>query len=189
MALWGASANNEKKPEYLTDEEKRDCYATEQGWVYKQPDGTEEILVAIGNLEGSNSSTGIGAPQVTEIYLTTRESDDANVVLNVIWNEKVYVETDIPYIQLTGNAEFTGDGKADFVISSNGSNETVFTYVPVAGDNVGELVLDTDINLNGGTIKDGSNTDAILSIDTAGANGSVDVRPDLTSESVIVPVE
>lgn len=186
MPLWGASANNEKKPVYLTTAEKRDCYADERGWIFKQSDGTEEILVAIGGLEGSNTSTGIGAPQVTEIYLTTRSSNTANVVLNVIWNEKVYVETAIPYIVITGNNAFTGDGYADFDISSNGSNKTTFTYVPVSGDDVGELVLDTDITLNGGTITDGSNTAAIISLDTAGANGSIDVRPDITSEIVIV---
>ena len=33
MSLWGASTTDESKPKYLTDEEKRDCYADSTGWT------------------------------------------------------------------------------------------------------------------------------------------------------------
>jgi len=64
MSLWGASTTDESKPKYLSDQEKRDCYATEEGWV-KVTRGTggragrvhEEILVAIGELSGGTAGT------------------------------------------------------------------------------------------------------------------------------------
>ena len=64
MSLWGASTTNESKPKHLSDAEKRDVYATEEGWV-KRTTGTggranrvhEEILVAIGDLSGGTSTT------------------------------------------------------------------------------------------------------------------------------------
>jgi len=34
MALWGISANvDEAKPKWLTDEQKKNVYATDRGWV------------------------------------------------------------------------------------------------------------------------------------------------------------
>ena len=57
MSLWGATTTDESKPKHLTDVEKRDVYATDEGWV-KRTAGTggranrvhEEILVAILNI-------------------------------------------------------------------------------------------------------------------------------------------
>ena len=64
MSLWGASTTDESKPKHLTDAEKRDVYATNEGWV-KRTTGTgdragrvhEEILVAISDLAGGTSAT------------------------------------------------------------------------------------------------------------------------------------
>ena len=50
--LWGINTSDENKPSWLTTEEKENCYATQAGWVYKHPDGTEEVLVAIAGLAG-----------------------------------------------------------------------------------------------------------------------------------------
>ena len=66
MSSWGASTTDESKPKFLTDEEKRDVYATDQGWV-KRTTGTgdragrvhEEILVAIGELSETLAEANI----------------------------------------------------------------------------------------------------------------------------------
>ena len=60
MGSWGATTTDESKPKYLTDEEKRDCYATDRGWTVPaggNPDGEREVLVAIGGLSGGQSAT------------------------------------------------------------------------------------------------------------------------------------
>ena len=33
MSSWGASTSDESKPKYLTDVEKRDCFANNTGWT------------------------------------------------------------------------------------------------------------------------------------------------------------
>ena len=46
MASW-----NKNKPEWLTEEEKKNCVATPRGWVLKRANGSEELLVAIRGLK------------------------------------------------------------------------------------------------------------------------------------------
>ncbi len=33
MPLWGATDSDESKPKFLTDEQKKQCFATKSGWV------------------------------------------------------------------------------------------------------------------------------------------------------------
>ena len=59
---WGTTAADDtNKPFWLTASEKENTYATASGWVYKQPSGNEEVLVAIRDLAdtlGSANLTG-----------------------------------------------------------------------------------------------------------------------------------
>ena len=67
MSLWG----NDIKPKNLTDAEKKEVYATKQGWVREagailsgngNTSADPEVLVAISNL-----SANMGAANITEI--------------------------------------------------------------------------------------------------------------------------
>ena len=69
MSLWGAE--NEKKPVWLTAEEKENCYATERGWVLKHANGVEEVLVAIANLNTRTGQTSLSSISVYAKKYTT----------------------------------------------------------------------------------------------------------------------
>ena len=69
MPLWGATDSDESKLKFLTDEQKKQCFATKSGWVLENgaltgndnPNADPEILVAIGEL-----ATSIGSADITE---------------------------------------------------------------------------------------------------------------------------
>src|SRR5210317_2642541 len=96
MSLWG----NDIKPKNLTDEEKKEVYATSQGWVREagsvlsgndNPNADPEVLVAIGGL-----ATNMGAADITEIeFVTTSIGAGAggNIDIRVRFNESVDVDT------------------------------------------------------------------------------------------------
>ena len=167
MSLWGASTTDESKPKYLTDEEKRDCYATKKGWV-KSTTGTggragrvqEEILVAIGDLHGGSSQTaGLAKGTISSVNWNTTafdKSDGGTISVTVNYNEQVDV---------TGTPQFTvtNDTPARNVVldyaSGTGTNRLTFTKAIAANNaatNAGD-VLSLGANavaLNGGTVKD-----------------------------------
>lgn len=47
MALW----SKKEKPSWLTEEQKKNCIATEAGWVLKHANGRKELLVAVRGLK------------------------------------------------------------------------------------------------------------------------------------------
>jgi len=49
MALWGKTGVATDKPKYLTTAQKANTALTAEGWVYTQPGGLEEVLIAMGN--------------------------------------------------------------------------------------------------------------------------------------------
>lgn len=51
MALWGRTSADADKPKWLTDAQKADTELTEAGWVFTQPNGTKELLVALGDAD------------------------------------------------------------------------------------------------------------------------------------------
>ena len=80
MGLWGTSADaTTNKPKNRTtdtnsDYAKKDVFANNMGWVRRagtaasgndNADAQEEVLVAIGDLAGVSSSTGLKAPTIT----------------------------------------------------------------------------------------------------------------------------
>lgn len=173
MSLWGASTTDESKPKYLSDAEKRDVYATDQGWV-KRTTGTggragrvhEEILVAIGELSGT-ARLAAGTISSTRFITTTLgAAAGAPFSAEVIFNEKVDVVT----AGGTPTMTITNDTPARNVTlnyaSGTGTNRLTFTAT-VAADatTVGDelSVAANSVALNSGTIKDaGTNTNSVL---------------------------
>ena len=165
MPLWGATDSDESKPKFLTDEQKKQCFATKSGWVLENgaltgndnPNADPEILVAIGEL-----ATSIGAADITEIEFITTAFDVSNggtLQVRVRFNEEVDV---------TGTPQLTvvNDTNANHTLSyasGSGTNELVFSLTIAAGNAATDAddVLSIGANamaLNGGTVKDTGTT-------------------------------
>ena len=166
MSLWGASTTNESKPKHLSDAEKRDVYATEEGWV-KRTTGTggranrvhEEILVAIGDLAGGTSATAsLGTGTISSINWNISafdKSEGGTLSVTVNYNEEVTV-TGTPQLTVVNNA------KANHTLSyasGTGTNRLIFTLAIGAANAATDAgnVLSVGANamaLNSGTVKD-----------------------------------
>ena len=159
MSLWG----NDIKPKNLTDAEKKEVYATKQGWVREagsilsgngNTSADPEVLVAISNL-----SANMGAANITQIeFVTTSfdKSDGGNIDVRVRFNEPVTV-TGTPQVTITNDTP-SRNLTADY-LSGSTTNELIFRETIAAANaatNAGD-VLSIAANataLNGGTIKD-----------------------------------
>ena len=159
MSLWG----NDIKPKNLSDAEKKEVYATKQGWVREagsvlsgngNTSADPEVLVAISNL-----SANMGAANITQIeFVTTSfdKSDGGNIDVRVRFNEPVTV-TGTPQLTITNDTP-SRNLTADY-LSGSTTNELIFRETIAAANaatNAGD-VLSIGANataLNGGTIKD-----------------------------------
>jgi hypothetical protein len=171
MSLWGASTTDESKPKHLSDAEKRDVYATNEGWV-KRTTGTgdranrvhEEILVAIGELSGGVSGTKkLAAGTISSTrFITTSLGAAAGgpFSVEVIYNEKVDV-TGTPLLTVTNDTPSRNVTLS--YASGTGTNRLTFTAT-VAADatTVGDVLsVGADAITAAGTIQDaGTNTDS-----------------------------
>ena len=87
MGLWGTDADaTDNKPKNLTadtnsDYAKKDVFANKSGWVRRagtaangndNADAQEEVLVAIGDLSGASSTTGLKAPTISSTCTQSR---------------------------------------------------------------------------------------------------------------------
>ncbi len=146
MPLWGKSTTNEAKPRYLSAEDALNTRATTQGWVLKRPDGTDELLVAIGGL-----STSLAAADVTDVFFANTAASyvqgNANSFITVGFNEAVVV-TGSPTIAVAGATPATAT-----YASGSGSNKLLFKFtVPAVAQTLS--IAPQSITLAGGTIKD-----------------------------------
>ena len=181
MGLWGtahASADNKPK-NYPVDENseynKGDIFANNSGWVRKagtaasgndNVNAQEEVLVAIGDLAGTSSTTGLRAPTVTRarfIKGTTANTDltanDANaqVDVEITYDEEVTV-TGTPQLTVANN-DASGGGYGNLTLSyvsgRSTANQLVFSKTSCGIGNTDVLTVGgSNISLNGGTIGD-----------------------------------
>ena len=179
MPLWGATDADESKPKFLTDEQKKTCFATSSGWVLENgaltgndnPNADPEILVAIGDL-----TTSLGSADITEIeFISTAfdQSAGGQIQVRVRFNEAVDVNVSggTPSLAITNGNQGTGSGRgphAAAYASGTGTNELVFSITIAAGQTtiVEDDVLVIGANalaLNSGTIKDaGKSTNSTI---------------------------
>ena len=176
MSLWG----NDVKPKNLTTAEKKEVYATSQGWVREagsvlsgndNANATPEVLVAIGGL-----ATNMGAANITEIEWissTFDKSAGGTLSARVRFNEAVDVVTTggTPTLSVTNGNQGTGTGRGPHALayaSGTGTNELVFSLAIGAANAATEaddvLVFGANpLALNSGTIKDkGTATNATI---------------------------
>ena len=104
MPLWGSSATPDattNKPKYLSTDKnspyrKTEAFATQAGWVTRGPatgndnaDAQPEVLVAIGDLAGATSSTGLEHPTMTKYTIVTKADHGTsnNIVFEIAYDE------------------------------------------------------------------------------------------------------
>ena len=181
MGLWGtahASASNkpkDKPTDENSDYKKQTIYATNAGWVRQAGtaangnDNTSadpEVLVAIGDLAGSSSTTGLRAPTVTSMRFvkgTTATTDltavdsTGRILVEITWDEAVTVAGSPQVVVANSNASGGGFGNYTLTYTATGStaNRKRFEATSQSLGNTDVLTLGgSNISLNGGTISD-----------------------------------
>ena len=104
MPLWGTSAAaTTNKPKFLTDDSNSPyditrSYASSSGWMMRNSSATgngnvdadDEILVAIGGLAGTSTSTGLGRPTITRVrFGESAYTGAVAITVEVTWDEKI----------------------------------------------------------------------------------------------------
>ena len=180
MGLWGtAHASASNKPKFApTDEDsdykKGDIYATQAGWVRQagtaasgndNTSATPEVLVAIGDLAGSSSSTGLRTPTVTALrYVVgstattdmTAGDGTQRILVEVTWDEAVTVAGSPQIVVVNGNQSSAGYGNHTLTYTATGStaNRKRFEATSRSLGNTDVLTTPAAIGLNSGTISD-----------------------------------
>ena len=180
MPLWtntaGAITN---KPKFLTDDanskyDRTSVYATNAGWVVKAgSNGTgngntgaqEEVLVAIGGLAGTSTSTGIGRPTITRVrWGESSYTGAVSVTVNVTWDEAV---------------KYTAGTAATLAIVSTGTNITA-TATHIDNVSISDGLTGATVRFVGTTVDE----NATLSIADDTVIGDPDLKDALHSTNL-----
>ena len=136
----------EKRPTWLNADERSNCFANNEGWWLrhkKNSAGTQywdECLVAIGDLTGTDATTGLGVAQITHVSfegLTSGAANDnpsyavasggtlATAFVRVAWNEPVdFTLSTLPSLVVTNTRTSTG-ATASYTATAAVGNTTV----------------------------------------------------------------
>ena len=176
MPLWGTTHDAvTNKPKFLpTDENSKytrgDCYATQSGWVMQAGHASSgngntsadpEVLVAIGGLAGTSSTTGLKTPTVTNMRFVigtaattdfTAGSSAQTLTCEITWDEGITVAGS-PRVVVVNDSRsnhtltYTATGS-----TANRKRFTVASQTIVADDIL--TLGGNNITLNSGTISD-----------------------------------
>ena len=180
MPLWGtAHASASNKPKFApTDEDsdykRGDVYATQAGWVRQagtkasgndNTSATPEVLVAIGDLAGASSSTGLRTPTITNLRFVigtaattdlTAADGTQRILLEATWDEAVTIAGSPQITIVNGNQSGAGYGNHVLTYTATGStaNRKRFEKTSASLGNTDVLTTPAAIALNSGTISD-----------------------------------
>ena len=172
MSLWGTSDSAiTNKPKFLTDDANSDyditkSYASNKGWMMRNSSATgndntsadDEILVAIGGLAGTSTSTGLKRPTITRVrFGESAYTGAVAITVEVTWDEK------IKYVAGTAGT---------VVVVSTGTNITC-TATHIDGVSIADGLQGNTVRFTGTTV----DQNATLSI----ADNTVLGDPDLKS--------
>ena len=180
MPLWEASADAiTNKPKFLTDDvnskyDRRFVYASAAGWVHRAGSaGTgngntgaqDEVLVAIGGLAGTSTSTGLKRPTITRVR----------------WGEAAYVAATSITVHVTWDelVTYTAGTAGTLVVVSTGTNITC------TATHIDDVAITT--GLQGNTVRfSGTTVDeaATLSIADDTAIGDSDLKDAIDSTNL-----
>jgi hypothetical protein len=159
MPLWGTTHDAiTNKPKFLADDANSDydvtrSFATNQGWMMRNSSATgndntsadDEVLVAIGGLAGTSTSTGLKRPTITRVRWGEDSYTGATAItVEVTWDELVRYEA--------GTA-------GTMVVTSTGTNRTL-TATHIDGIALANNLEGNTVRYSGTT----SNQNATLSI-------------------------
>ena len=173
MSSWGASTTDESKPKFLTDEEKRNCYATDRGWTIPaggNPDGEREVIATIGGLSGAEKLAAATISSINWESTSFDVSAGGTLTGTVNYNELVAV-TDTPRLRVTNSR--VGNNFHLSYVSGTGTNRLTFAVTIAAGsaqlaaDDVLSFAADA-VNQNGGSTIAGSDGGAATITSSAG---------------------
>ena len=181
MPLWGtahASASNKPKFEPVdedSDYKRGDVYATQAGWVRQAGTAASgndntgadpEVLVAIGGLAGTSSTTGLKTPTVTSMRYVigstgttdmTAGSSSQAITVEITWDEAVTVAGSPRITVANGNQSSAGQGNYVLTYTATGStaNRKRFELTSQSLSVSDVLTIGgSNIALNSGTISD-----------------------------------
>ena len=187
MPLWGKTDADESKPKWLTDDQKKEVFANNSGWVVEggsaqtgngNVNAQPEILACIGGL-----STGFGAGDISDVeWITTTADKSAGFTLSVRvrYNEPVTV-TGSPTLAVTNGNQGSGSGRGPHTLvyaSGTGTNELVFSLAigeanaATNADDVLTVAAQNILKPGGATIKDASGTASDSAVAISGAQGT-----------------
>ena len=140
----------DNKPQHLADDANSDyditkAFASNKGWMMRNSAATgndntaadDEVLVAIGGLAGTSTSTGLKRPTITRV----RFGEDAYVgavpiTVNVTWDELV---------------EYDAGSAATLVVTSTGTNLTL-TATHMDGNAIADGMQGNTVRFTGTTV-------------------------------------
>ena len=145
----------EKRPTWLNPDEQRRCFANNEGWWLrhnKNSSGTQywdEMLVAIGDLAGTDATTGLGVAQITKVsfegltsgaannnpsYSVASAGTLANAFVQIVWNEPVdFTESTMPSLVVTHTAT-SDSSETSYTATAATGNSTVNTMEAIGSD-------------------------------------------------------
>ena len=178
---WGTiAADDTNKPFWLTASEKENTYATAAGWVYKQPTGNEELLVAIRDLADT-----LGVPNLTGAsFAAVTYTASAATTFSAYYDEQITLASGTPTIAITYDGG--ANPSATAVAGEADGNGISWTFtVPEEGG------VKTASATGGGTLVAGEHTNVGSAGVTNSGGGSgalytVTVNAALAIESVVV---
>ena len=151
MPLWGTTHDAiDNKPQFLADDADSDyditrSFASNKGWMMRNSSATgndntaadDEVLVAIGGLAGTSTTTGLKRPTITRV----RWGEDAYVAataitVNVTWDELVQYDAGTP---------------GTMVITSTGTNITL-TATHIDGVAIADEMQGNTVRYSGTTV-------------------------------------
>ena len=171
MPLWkNTAAGIANKPKFLPDDANSDydisrSYASNSGWMMRNSSATgngntgadDEILVAIGGLAGTSTSTGLGRPTITRVrFGESAYTGAVAITVEVTWDEQV---------------KYVAGTAGTVVVVSTGTNITC-TATHIDGVSIANGLIGNTVRFTGTTVDEA----ATLSI----ADDTVIGDPDLS---------
>jgi len=171
MPLWGTSDSAiTNKPKFLPDDANSDydvtrSFASNKGWMMRNSSATgndntsadDEILVAIGGLAGTSTSTGLKRPTITRVrFGESAYTGAVPITVEVTWDELVRYEA--------GTA-------GTLVVTSTGTNITC-TATHIDGVSIADDLEGNTVRFTGTTV----DQNATLSLDDDLVIGDPDLK-------------
>ena len=151
MSLWGTTHDaTTNKPKFLTDDANSDyditrSYASNSGWMMRNSSATgndnadadDEILVAIGGLAGTSTSTGLKRPTITRVrFGESAYTGAVAITVEVTWDEAV---------------EYTAGTAGTLAVVSTGTNISC-TATHMDGASIADGMQGNTIRFSGTTV-------------------------------------